>query len=538
MSLKVKSSGIAFNVPTINDFPTQYLEDGLVCIVTDENRGGTFVYREDNALVNNGGTIFDGWTRQYSGLMDIKWFGYGLTVDLLLYVSKSGSDTNNGFTSGTSFLTIQKAIDTLSMFIIPNTGDIKIIIGDGIYQESIDIPNNLINEDKYLKLVGSTQSLQQDPNTWAGVIIDGTLHDGTNTTGFNIGAYNNIEVEYILFRNWYNTSVSNVSQVQVACNIEQYANAYLYGCSGLGNGFNNVYVNPMGRGIITGGVYDGARYAINNTGGRLSFSASSSASRTIIKNGLEYGLFAKHQSSTVLDYTEFVNNGKVAGAVNYGSAVIAYKSGTSIDTRYCTFTDNNIAYNARDGHISTEIPSTDVLSGNTRNWLVRGRGASDILNYRAKCGIDLVINNVGGTTTGVTAARAYDSYFTLDKGYMLNNDQYFEIEILGRNTSGGTAQVLPSFYDANSSTRYQLGTFLVGDYAFYNIKLLVTITSNGTVATVIYTCIGASVGGTFVGQNIVNPIPFATSDLKFEVWGTTTSTNVLNVYKARMLIWG
>jgi hypothetical protein len=75
MSLKIKSGGINYNVPTVNDFPTDYLEEGLVCVVTDENQGGTFVYREDNALVNNGGTIFDGWTRQYDGAVNVKWFG-------------------------------------------------------------------------------------------------------------------------------------------------------------------------------------------------------------------------------------------------------------------------------------------------------------------------------------------------------------------------------------------------------------------------------------------------------------------------------
>jgi len=75
MSLKIKSGGINYNVPTVNDFPTEYLEEGLVCVVTDENQGGTFVYRADNALVNNGGTIFDGWTRQYDGAVNVKWFG-------------------------------------------------------------------------------------------------------------------------------------------------------------------------------------------------------------------------------------------------------------------------------------------------------------------------------------------------------------------------------------------------------------------------------------------------------------------------------
>ena len=75
MSLKVKSNGINFNVPTIENLPTERLEEDLVCVVTDENRGGVFVYREANALVNNGGTIFNGWTRQYDGAVNVDWFG-------------------------------------------------------------------------------------------------------------------------------------------------------------------------------------------------------------------------------------------------------------------------------------------------------------------------------------------------------------------------------------------------------------------------------------------------------------------------------
>ena len=75
MSIKFKSSGINFNVATVEELPTVDLEDGLVCVVTDEGRGGTFIYRSENALVNNGGTIFNGWCRQYSGAVNVKWFG-------------------------------------------------------------------------------------------------------------------------------------------------------------------------------------------------------------------------------------------------------------------------------------------------------------------------------------------------------------------------------------------------------------------------------------------------------------------------------
>lgn len=541
MSLKVKSNGINFNVPTIEDLPTERLEEDLVCVVTDENIGGVFVYREANALINNGGTIFNGWTRQYSGAINVKWFGYGLNGAVVLYVSKTGSDNNNGFTSLTSFLTIQKAIDFIAT-LDKSYSSVQIIIGDGVYQEAINIPDNLVNKDAYLRFTGSVQSLQQDPSTWTGVIIDGTLEDGKNTQGFNIGAYNNVECEYILFKNWYNNSLTNVQQVQVAVNVEHFANAFFYGCAAIGNGYTNISISPMGRAVITGGVYDGSRYVLNNTGGRLSMTAKDISQRSIIKNGLEYGLYAKHQSSSVLDYTEFENNGQIAEASAYGSALFAYKSGTSIDTRSCVFNKNNIVYNARGGFIASHPLLSDTFGYganiNNRIWLNKGYGADDLINYRSLAGRDLTLSFGGGAVTGTTAALAYNSNAVIPKSYLMNTDQYIMIEIWGSNNAGGTAQCLPSLYDNNGAIRYQLGAFLVPDSGTFKLQLLVQASTGGLVASVFWNSIGASVGGTYVGQNIINPINFATASLEFQVWGTTTSTNKLTIRKATCVLWG
>lgn len=45
------------------------------CIVKDESRGGVFVYDASKSAINNGGTIFNGWARQYDGAVNVKWFG-------------------------------------------------------------------------------------------------------------------------------------------------------------------------------------------------------------------------------------------------------------------------------------------------------------------------------------------------------------------------------------------------------------------------------------------------------------------------------
>lgn len=76
-------SEVAVAVGTIEDFP---INPGIgdTVIVKDLNRGGTFIYDATQSAVNNGGTVFDGWVRQYSGAVNVKWFGAvgdGITDD-------------------------------------------------------------------------------------------------------------------------------------------------------------------------------------------------------------------------------------------------------------------------------------------------------------------------------------------------------------------------------------------------------------------------------------------------------------------------
>lgn len=71
----VTSDQIVVAVETIEDFPTNP-ETGDTVIVKDQSRGGTFIYDATQSAVNNSGTIFNGWVRQYSGSVNVKWFGF------------------------------------------------------------------------------------------------------------------------------------------------------------------------------------------------------------------------------------------------------------------------------------------------------------------------------------------------------------------------------------------------------------------------------------------------------------------------------
>ena len=74
--MKVKSNSINFSVVDVTALlAINNIEENDVCVVTDENQGGTFIYRSADLATNNGGTVFNGWCRQYEGAVNVKWFG-------------------------------------------------------------------------------------------------------------------------------------------------------------------------------------------------------------------------------------------------------------------------------------------------------------------------------------------------------------------------------------------------------------------------------------------------------------------------------
>jgi len=73
--MKLTSKSIDYTVNTVDELLSLSGEENQTVVVTDENRGGTFVYRSANATINNTGTIFSGWSRVYDGAVNVKWFG-------------------------------------------------------------------------------------------------------------------------------------------------------------------------------------------------------------------------------------------------------------------------------------------------------------------------------------------------------------------------------------------------------------------------------------------------------------------------------
>jgi len=119
---------IAVAVDTINDFPLD-ASDGDTVIVRDLDRGGTFIYDSSKVAEHNNGTNFNGWIRQYSGAVNVKWFG--AVGD---YYLNSSGDINTTPTDNTN--SIQAAINTNEPVYIEN--------GDFYISSSIVLKSNSI----------------------------------------------------------------------------------------------------------------------------------------------------------------------------------------------------------------------------------------------------------------------------------------------------------------------------------------------------------------------------------------------------------
>lgn len=165
----------AFVVETVEEL-SAIIEGYKVAIVKDLNRGGTFIWSATGTA--NGGTVFAGvsgyWNRQYSGAVNVKWFG-AVAGDYTKPITQVMLDNINGtilFDSGTFYafekLYIKKGCITNSKSVLRT--DYGIFIGTP-YVGTVPVPLHRLSISIPDVVPYTTQAVPNTYKAGAGVQI-------------------------------------------------------------------------------------------------------------------------------------------------------------------------------------------------------------------------------------------------------------------------------------------------------------------------------------------------------------------------------
>ncbi|MCE0931627.1 hypothetical protein [Pseudomonas monteilii] len=432
-----------------------------------------------------------------------------------LYIEPGG--TGDGLTAARPLAGINGSVEALRNY-APLVGRWTVFGSGGGYNEAVILPDWLANGGNYLAFTfPAPAGSQAEPATYAAV-LNGI---GVNSLqGFLSGAGNRISISNLHFANWFDPAFANTSQVRRAFNASNGSFAFLVNCAFTGNGLSNVAALPGATVVLTGGVLDGGRFGIDNTGGRISLSATAST-YSVIRNALEYGLYQKHESSTVIDFAEFRNNGKHPAAVRYGAAIFAYKSNASVDTRGVKFYANNICWNVRGGFVADNPGNPDVYGSgadaNTRRYLCRAGGRDDIDTWETNVLNDMTKRFSGGSTTSATDALLLNQIAETREGYLSNIDQCLRLKIVGR-AQTGDALITPLLRYAGGTI--SLGTYRIATGKYGEIRLTVRPTTARNALQVLFSCTDAIQNlGSAVGLILTSAIDLPNVALSVEVNG-------------------
>lgn len=432
-----------------------------------------------------------------------------------LYMTPGG--TGDGISSSRPLNGFSETIAALQRY-APLCARWDVVGAAGTYNEAVAIPDWIAIGRNYLSFTFPAPAGDRAEPASYPAILSGT--GLTALQGFLSGLGNRISISNLAISNWYDTALTNVTQVRRGLSVNSGSLVYLVNCAMTGNGLANVSALPGGTAVITGGVYSGARYGIDNTGGRVSFSANATT-YSVVRNALEYGLYQKHDSSTVMDFTEFRNCGNIAAAAQYGSAIFAYKSNASVDTRGVKFYANNICWNVRGGFVADNPGNPDVYGtgadANARRYLCRGGGRDDIDTYETNAVSDITKRFGGGSTTSATDALLLNAIANTREGYIANPDQCLKMQLFCR-AQTGDALITPLL--RHSGGTVALGTYRITAGKYGEIRLVIRPTSGQTTFQVNFACIDAVQNlGAAVGQIITSAVDLKTVSLSVEVNG-------------------
>lgn len=389
------------------------------CIVTDPVRGGEFRYADTKKDINDGGVIFNGWVRQFSGYANVKWFGA----------------IGNGIEDDT--LAIQRAINAkyplfipAGQYIVTNTLQCKESteiegIAGSVFKTTDEIA--ILKLASYTIVKGIEFVGRADAQNQVGVLVDGgaSLRDVFKTrvieckfTNFGGKCYeliNSIGDGHLL-----SNSFMSISKIGVEVGLQ-------------GNGLNisGCLIESCGKGLISSGgsITCSGNMILNNQQGLVFIAGASGVdSKTIID-----GCVISDSASQDVYIESITNKGFIVSSSSiFGKIVI--NSSEGINFLSCNLKSAQISFNQSnnnifDGCITENIQVTNDVNGiPTRNYFINNitntdyapdsAGELDGGYVKASSDVDYLITNNKASVVSfpsVTQSLPYHSAYSKDK---------------------------------------------------------------------------------------------------------------------------
>ncbi|MEA2037256.1 MAG: right-handed parallel beta-helix repeat-containing protein [Nanoarchaeota archaeon] len=332
---RIASADMTVAVDTIVDFPV-IASDGDVVIVRDLNRGGTFIYDSAEVVNSNGGTNFSGWIRQYSGAVNVVWFG----------AKEDGTDSSNA---------IQSAIDLYEEVYI--NGSFRIA-------SQINVPSNkvifgtdsttseLYCTDGYMTSYGGQSLLVLDSDA-SNIVVKNIKLNG-NVGAIDLSVYPNVPdtsptltsaANLIVLQSNENIKIHSCSFVNsVTTSIKEYG-LFSVGTAGIYISVEDCFFDNVLGNCIDGEIKN-IRVVNNNVNliGDIRGASSAGSKGGLIVAKTEYGTISGNTIRQTTDSTIYVV-GEGAGHIS--------------------IVGNTIRYSGKDAIKVLESASDCVIIGNT-----------------------------------------------------------------------------------------------------------------------------------------------------------------------------
>jgi len=414
--MKIKHNSINYSVNTVDDLTVLTGEDGDIVVVSDIDRGGTFVYDSSKSAENNGGTVFNGWVRQYDGAVNVKWFG------------AKGDGATDDTTS------IQNAINYSSINIE------YLDISYGVYyvnKITYNDPTNLFSERG--KTTYGILFLKDNTR----ITGNGTLKVGDNiinqsftySADINSGVYLNYEMPGTKgFQLFVSSNATNVLVSNLTIDLNGYNNK----SQGVNAFDNSMQMSAFSLSGMTDGVLQGL--TIKDAPGSQVISISNTCNNITIKDNILIDCGFLDGTNTDLPdhssiYTEGTNTHICGNTLKQTYQYVLSGGGTPIEIHNSATVENNtIVKYASCGVISASIPNG--------NFLVKDNTYKDISflgfdmycsgNYNMNCKIEN--NNVSILKLDIQSSHvAYKYRKFINTIFFGNSPGDSNIEIIGNN---------------------------------------------------------------------------------------------------------